>query len=201
MVLLDRPPEGQPGDRPEASSHAPAIREPYLRAHDDGQEAQHIVERVLHGACSAEAPLTPAQCALLAHDLPTASRYGLIEQLCAALQRLTSERDGSEAAMPAKDLLAAALERDASLTEARAKLQAQKAELARLRAENLTMHAQLLEREAQLAWPSVRGGPSCALRPNPRDGQAASRFPSPLRRSARPPGESLPLATLSLIHI
>ena len=127
---------------PPPRRHAePAIEQRMLQEHD-----LQVVQLVMEGACSATS-LTPQQCALLAHDLPNGARYRLIEQLCATLQQLTSEQEGSDTpGLSGRDLLAAALERDASLIKAQATMRAQQKELAQLRADNLTMHAQLIER-------------------------------------------------------
>lgn len=131
---------------------------------------------LLKKACAAteEARLTPAQCALLAHDLPAASRYRLIEHLCATVQKLASARPGTGVeAMSGKALLDAALANDASLAEARETIQRQREQIAALREQTLAMQQQLVEREAQLAWPSVRAalalqGPVLSSRPHRR---------------------------------
>lgn len=147
MTLLSAP---ERAVRPPPRHHEPAIEQRVLQQHD-----LQVVQLVMEGACLATA-MTSQQCALLAHDLPNSARFRLIEQLCGTLQRLTSEQEGSDTAgLSGKDLLAAALERDASLAQAHATVRAQQKELAQLRVDNLTMHAQLIEREAQLAWPSI----------------------------------------------
>ena len=116
--------------------------------------ADHLVKAVC--AVGDESRLTPAQCALLAHDLPSDLRHSLIEQLCAAVQQLSRELPGADSdGMSGKELMAAALERDASLNKARETIRTQRETIAQLRAENLRMNACMLQREAQLAWPSV----------------------------------------------
>lgn len=160
----------------------PAIEQRVLQEQD-----LQVVQLVMEGACSATS-LTPQQCALLAHDLPNGARFRLIEQLCATLQRLTSEQEGSDTAgLSGKDLLAAALERDASLAQAQATMRAQQKELAQLRADNLTMHAQLIEREAQLAWPSVSKASrrELAAKHLPQLQMAALQVPPPLATTAK----------------
>lgn len=117
--------------------------------------ADHLVRSVVC-AVDDESRLTPAQCALLAHDLPSGSRHSLIKQLCAAVQQLTSELPGTDSdGMSGKALMAAALERDVSLNKARETIRTQRETMAQLRADNVRMRELLLQREAQLAWPMV----------------------------------------------
>ena len=167
---------------PPPRHHAePAIEQRTLLQHD-----LQVVQFVMEGACSGTS--TPQQCALLAHDLPSGARYRLIEQLCATLQQLTSEQEGADTpGLSGRDLLAAALERDASLAQAQATMRAQQKELAQLRADNLTMHAQLIEREAQLAWPSVSKASRCALAAKhlPQLQMAALQVSPPLATTAK----------------
>ena len=116
MTLLSAP---ERAVRPPPRHHEPAIEQRVLQQHD-----LQVVQLVMEGACLATA-MTPQHCALLAHDLPNSARFRLIEQLCGTLQRLTSEQEGSDTAgLSGKDLLAAALERDASLAQAQATVRA-----------------------------------------------------------------------------
>ena len=148
--------------------------------------ADHLVNLVC--AVGDESRLTPAQCALLAHDLPSDSRHSLIEQLCAAVQQLSRELPGTDSdGMSGKELMAAALERDGRLNKARETIRTQRETIAQLRAENLRMNSCMLQREAQLAWPSVSNTSRRELAASnlAQLQQQARQFQSPLTSAIR----------------
>ena len=148
MVRLERPPEASAA----ASAFArldstPPLASAMLSNLADEHSAESA-QRVVAEALSSSPALSPSQLALIAHSLPAAERFLVLEKTFVAL-RDANERlahsAGAAAFVPPQDAAAAG------------EIAALKAQVASFQAEVMELRARDVERDAAKAWPSLSG--------------------------------------------